>query len=490
MDTKFLKTLLRKLEFKINLLKTKEKKMNLIIEKVHTELDGFDIYSLFKEDLNTILLDSARDKETLGRYSFIGVNCFLTFKSKNGICYKEEVVYVGDTFEELNKIIREYVVENNTGLPFVSGGIGYFSYDLAREIEKLPNIAEEDIEVPHCYYNFYDNIIILDNREKIVYVSALGILKSQEDSIYDIVERIKSGNKVVYEKVGNITNKFTSGFEKSNYMDTISKVRAYIKSGDIYITNLTQRFSCTINRGAYEIYKDLRHINPAPFAALMNFEGFNIICSSPERFLSIKNRVVETRPIKGTMPRGINAAEDLKNKNILMNSEKDKAELLMVVDLERNDLSKVCKPSSVKVTELFKLEEYSTVFHLVSTIVGELKESVSPLECIKACFPGGSITGTPKIRSMEIIEELEPVRRNIYTGSLGYLGFDGNVDLNIVIRTILIKGNKAYFGVGGGITWDSDEEFEYDETLDKAKALMRVLSATHVALGGVNYDGG
>jgi para-aminobenzoate synthetase component 1 len=449
--------------------------MELIIEKVHTKLDGFDIYSLFKEDLNTILLDSARDAETLGRYSFIGVNRFLSFKSQNGTCYKGAEVYVGDTFEELNKILKEYAVENNTNLPFVSGGIGYFSYELARELEELPNIAQEDIEIPHCCYNFYDNIIILDNFEKNAYVTALGILKPQKDSIHDIVESIQKGNQVVYEKVGGITNKFTSGFEKSNYMDTVSKVRAYIKSGDIYITNLTQRFSCSINRGSYEIYKDLRHINPAPFAALMNFEGFNIICSSPERFLSIKNRVVETRPIKGTMPRGLNVAEDLKNKNILINSEKDKSELLMVVDLERNDLSKVCKPGSVKVTELFKLEEYSTVFHLVSTIVGELKEAVSPLECIKACFPGGSITGTPKIRSMEIIEELEPVRRNIYTGALGYLGFDGNVDLNIIIRTILIKDNRAYFGVGGGITWDSLEELEYDETLDKAKALMRVL---------------
>ena len=449
--------------------------MKLLIEKVSTKLDGFEIYSLFKEDLNTILLDSARDEKTLGRYSFIGVNCFLTFKSKNGTCYKGEEVYVGDTFEELNKIIKEYAIENNTGLPFVSGGIGYFSYDLAREVEELPNIAKDDIDVPYCYYNFYDNIIILDNLYKIAYISALGILKSQKESIKNIMQRIQKGNKIVYEKVRNTTNKFTSGFEKNNYMHTVSKVRAYIKSGDIYITNLSQRFSCSTRKSAYEIYKDLRHINPAPFAAFMNFEDFNIICSSPERFLSIKDRMVETRPIKGTMPRSLNIEEDLKNKNILINSEKDKSELLMVVDLERNDLSKVCKPSSVKVTELFKLEEYSTVFHLVSTVVGELKESVSSLECIKACFPGGSITGAPKIRSMEIIEELEPVRRNIYTGALGYLGFDGNVDLNIIIRTILIKDNKAYFGVGGGITWESVEELEYDETLDKARALMRVL---------------
>jgi len=449
--------------------------MKLLIENFHTELDGFDIYSLFKENLNTILLDSARDEETLGRYSFIGANCFLKFKSKDGICYKGEEVYVGDTFEELNKIIKEYSIENNTDLPFVAGGIGYFSYDLAREVEELPNIAKEDIDIPYCLYNFYDNIIILDNLEKSVYISALGILKPQKDSMEEIARRIQKGHKIVYEKVGSIVNKFTSGFEKNHYIHTVSKVRAYIKSGDIYITNLTQRFSCRISKSAYEIYKDLRHINPAPFAAFMNFEDFNIICSSPERFLSIKNRMVETRPIKGTMPRGIDAAEDLKNKNILINSEKDKSELLMVVDLERNDLSKVCKPGSVKVTELFKLEEYSTVFHLVSTVVGELKEGISPLECIKACFPGGSITGTPKIRSMEIIDELEPVRRNIYTGSLGYLGFDGNVDLNIIIRTILIKDNRACFGVGGGITWDSNEECEYDETIDKAKALMRVL---------------
>lgn len=449
--------------------------MKLLIEKVNTKLDGFEIYSLFKEDLNTILLDSARDEETLGRYSFIGVNCFLKFKSKDGICYKGEEVYLGDTFEELNKIMEENSLENNTELPFVSGGIGYFSYDLAREVEELPNIAKEDIDIPYCCYNFYDNIIILDNLKKSVDISALGILKPQKDSIEDIAGRIQKGHKIVYEKVGSIVNKFTSDFEKNHYIHTVSKVRAYIKSGDIYITNLTQRFSCRISKSAYEIYKDLRHINPAPFAAFMNFEDFNIICSSPERFLSIKNRMVETRPIKGTMPRGIDEAEDLKNKNILINSEKDKSELLMVVDLERNDLSKVCKPNSVKVTELFKLEEYSTVFHLVSTVVGQLKEGISPLECIKACFPGGSITGTPKIRSMEIIEELEPVGRNIYTGALGYLGFDGNVDLNIIIRTILIKDNQAHFGVGGGITWESNEECEYEETIDKARALMRVL---------------
>jgi para-aminobenzoate synthetase component 1 len=449
--------------------------MKLLIEEFYTKLDGFDIYSLFKEESNTILLDSARDEENLGRYSFIGINPFLTFKTKNGWCYKGDKEYVGDTFTELNKILEKYHVENNTKLPFVSGGIGYFSYDLARELEEIPDITKEDIEVPYCYFNFFDNIVIVDNLEKTTYISSLGILKPHKESIESIKTSIQKGHKVTYTNGLRTTNKFTSVFKKNDYINMLSKVRAYIKSGDIYITNLSQRFSCSIRQSAYEIYKNLRHINPAPFSAFMNFEDYNIICSSPERFLRIKDRMVETRPIKGTMPRGINEMEDYKNKNILVNSEKDKAELLNVVDLERNDLSKVCKPNSVKVTQLNKLEEYSTVFHLVSTVVGKLKDGVGPLECIKACFPGGSITGTPKIRSMEIIEELEPVRRNIYTGSLGYLGFDGNIDLNIIIRTILIKNDKAYFSVGGGITWDSKEELEYEETLDKAKALMRVL---------------
>ena len=252
-------------------------------------------------------------------------------------------------------------------------------------------------------------------------------------------------------------------------------VRAYIKSGDVYITNLTQRFKCETNKSPYDVYRELRRINPAPFSAIMHFEGFSIVSSSPERFLSVRNRIVETRPIKGTRPRGKNKAEDDLNRQELLDSEKDKSELIMIVDLERNDLSRVCRKNTLKVTELFKLEEYSTVFHLVSTVTGELKEGYSAIDCIRACFPGGSITGAPKVRSMEVIEELEPTRRNIYTGCLGYLGFDGNADFNIIIRTILMKDGSAYFGVGGGITWESEKHAEYEESLDKARALMSAL---------------
>jgi para-aminobenzoate synthetase component 1 len=450
--------------------------MQALIKEIKIDLNAFDIYSLFKEDKTVTILDSGRDAENLGRYSFIGLNPFLKFKYEKGVCtINDEKFKEKNPFKEIKKLINKYKIENNTKLPYVAGAMGYFSYDLGRSIENLPTMSVEDVKIPDCYFYFYDNGIIVDNLEKKTFITALGILDSKQNSIDNIKNVIFKGNKVEYHELGNSNAEFISNFEKSDYIDTVEKVRQYIRNGDIYITNLTQRFFCETNKEPYDVYRDLRHINPAPFAAFMNVEDFSIVCSSPERFLKIRDNIVETRPIKGTRPRGKSREEDLKNRQELINSEKDRAELLMIVDLERNDLSKVCKPYSVKVTELFELEEYSTVFHLVSTVVGELKNKYTSVDCVEACFPGGSITGAPKIRSMEIIDELEPTRRNIYTGSIGYLGFDGNVDFNIVIRTIVMKDGKAYFGVGGGITWESDKESEYDETLDKARALMRVL---------------
>ena len=467
------------------------------VKKIKTKLKAVDIYSLFRDYNEAVFLDSGRDEESIGRFSFIGLFPFLKFKSKGNICELNDKNFPGNTFEELNKIFNKYKMKNNTELPFIGGGIGFLSYDLGRTVETITEIAIEDVNIPDCYYNFYDCFIIVDNLQDEVWISSLGILKPKEEILKQVEALInlsstdgglsKSKQSSTLEKFpcevaqystakdALIDGIFKSNFEKDEYIKTVSKVKNYIRSGDIYITNLTQRFKCSFNKDAYETYKNLRKINPAPFAAFMPFKDLTIISSSPERFLKIVNGEVETRPIKGTRPRGKTDVEDLKNKNELLSSEKDKAELLMIVDLERNDLSRVCKPSTVKVTELFKLEAYSTVFHLVSTVIGELKECATSIDCIKACFPGGSITGAPKIRSMEIIDELEKVRRGLYTGSIGYIGFDGNVDLNIVIRTIVIKDNIAYFGVGGGITWDSVEKEEYNETLDKARALMRVL---------------
>ncbi|MGB8453665.1 MAG: aminodeoxychorismate synthase component I [Anaerocolumna sp.] len=449
--------------------------MEIFLKEIATKLDSFDIYSAFKEEKNISFLDSTMDPDNLGRYSFIGVKPFLVLKGRKDECYINNVKHNCDVFDKLGEILSKYKIKNSTGIPFIGGCIGYLSYDLGIILEDIKANLDEDILLPHYYFIFYDNLIVFDNKLGKKYISACGILNDPHKSIKDI-EKVILKQKIQeagYMKTGAAS--FTSNFTKDSYVKTVGKAREYIRSGDIYIANLSQRFTVKTNKDAYDIYRDLRVINPAPFAAFMRLEDFDIISSSPERFLKVRDGKVETRPIKGTRPRGKDKEEDLHYRNELLNSEKDKAELLMIVDLERNDLSKVCKPHSVKVTELFKLEEYSTVFHLVSTVIGTLKDNTDAIQCLKKCFPGGSITGTPKIRAMEIIDELEKLKRSLYTGSIGYFSFDGNADFNIIIRTIIKKDDNVYFGVGGGITWDSDEEAEYQETLDKAKALIKVI---------------
>lgn len=450
--------------------------MSFIIQEFNTTLDIFSIFSIFKDYDEVAFLDSAKVDSPYSNYSIIGINPYLTLKSNKGEILLNGTSFMGDPFELLERELkkRRYLTPY-TKLPFTGGAVGYFSYDASMYIEELNYTSVSDIEIPEVYFNFYDNFIIHDINNKNFYITALGQIKPPTESINEILELIHNGSRITKSSFEEGNTDFLSNFTKEEYLTAVERVRDYIKSGDVYIANLTQRFNCECTKAPYDIYKNLRTINPAPFAAYLAFDDFQVISSSPERFMQIKNRIAETRPIKGTRPRGLTSDEDEKNKSELLNSEKDKSELLMIVDLERNDLSKVCKPFTVKVIELFKLEEYTTVFHLVSTVVGELKDDVSSVKCMKECFPGGSITGAPKIRAMEIIDELEGIKRNIYTGAIGYFDFNGNADFNIVIRTILKKDNTAYFGVGGGITWESEKEAEYEETLDKAKALMRVL---------------
>ncbi|MBC5628561.1 aminodeoxychorismate synthase component I [Clostridium sp. NSJ-6] len=458
--------------------------MNFKIEEFSTDLNIFEIYSCFKDN-NSILLDSSKEDRDLSKYSFIGLNPFLTFEAYGRESYiNGQRVCNGDPFLVLENLIKKYDFKYDIEVPLISGAIGYISYDAGRIIEDIKDISKEDFRIPDMRFKFYDNIIIFDLINNKKYLTALGVKEDSNKSIKKILDTIQKNINIYKSREDLISkndmdktknNKFYSNFSKEEYIDKIKRLKEYIRSGDVYIANMTQRFLCESNEDSIKIYKSLRSINKAPFSAFVNYDDFQIISSSPERFIQIKDRKAHTRPIKGTRPRGKDSREDLLNKEALINSEKDKAELLMVVDLERNDFSKVCKPHTVKVTELFKLEEYATVFHLVSTIEGELKDEISEVKFIRECFPGGSITGTPKIRAMEIIEELEMLKRNIYTGCIGYFDFRGNSDFNIAIRTIIKKDNKAYFGVGGGITYDSIEEDEYEETLDKAKALMKVL---------------
>lgn len=443
-----------------------------MIKEINTGLNSFEIFTIFKDEKDSFILDSAMDPNKLGRYSFISSNPFKVLKYKNN---KE------NPLNNLQDELKKYKAINNTHLPFVGGAVGYLSYDLGNYLEKLPRTAKDDTNVYDLYFGFYNYVIVIDHLEGKTYIATPDLDIEKEKIILSLVEeKIKNAelrgiDNICYEEKDIEPIKLKSNFTKEEFKNAVKKVQNYIKQGDIYQANLTQRFSGKTSLSSYELYRDLRRISPAPFGAYLNFKGYNILSNSPERFIKCINNKIETRPIKGTRPRGRNKEEDLKLQEELRNSEKDRAELLMIVDLERNDIGRISKIGSVDVPELFVIEPYANVNHLVATVVGEIEDNKDCIDVIKATFPGGSITGAPKIRAMEIIDELEPTQRNVYTGSIGYIGFNGDMDLNIAIRTIVKEDDNVYFQVGGGMTWDSNPDDEYQETLDKAKSIMKAL---------------
>lgn len=443
-----------------------------MIREINTKLNSFEIFTIFRNEHDSFILDSAMDKEKLGRYSFISSQPFKVLKYKD----TDE-----NPLEVLKEELHKYRVVNDTNLPFVGGAVGYLSYDLGNYIENLPRTAVDDIEMPDMYFGFYNHVIVIDHLVQKTYIATPNIdIELEEKIMDDIEQRIlkeekKGIDSICYEEKEVTPIRLKSNFTKEEFKNAVQSVREYIRQGDIYQANLTQRFSGETELTSFELYRDLRRFSPAPFGAFLNFEDAHILSNSPERFIRCVNKRIETRPIKGTRPRGKDKEEDLRLQQELRNSEKDRAELLMIVDLERNDIGRISKTGSVKVPELFVIEPYANVNHLVSTVVGELKDDKDATDVIKATFPGGSITGAPKIRAMEIIDELEPTQRNVYTGSIGYIGFNGDMDFNIAIRTIIKNDKKVYFQVGGGMTWDSDPDEEYQETLDKAKSIMKAL---------------
>ena len=449
--------------------------MNRLIVELKEYRKACDIFDFFYNEKDAVFLDSSLENN-MGNYSIIGLNSYLNITVKNNILYVDGEKNNLSFEDYLKQYIRENSSENESCLPIVSGAIGYLSYDYGRRNEDITTRHDENVDTPEVIFNFYDNFIIEDINNKKTYIIANGMIKDSHVSIKEIENKINSSfnenngrNNIDY----NI--EVTSNFEKEEYKNAIDKMINYIYEGDVYIGNMTQQLKVYSKKPPYSVFKSLRISNPSPFGGYMNYGDFQIVSASPERFLRMRDSIINTRPIKGTRPRGGTIEEDFRLRKELESSEKDKSELLMIVDLERNDLNKVCKKGSVIVDELFTVEKYATVFHLVSDISGKLKENLNIVDLIKATFPGGSITGAPKIRAMEIIDELENGRRGIYTGSLGYISLDGNCDLNIIIRTALHKNNMYYLGVGGGITCESDLEFEYEETLQKAKALLEAM---------------
>lgn len=466
-----------------------------IVKPLSVSIPPYLLFSVFKEKASPFFLDSGKDYKELGRYSYMGSSPFLEATAYPdhlelfwaNRSHREMIpLQESESLNFLNDSQSKYHVLHSP-FPFSGGAVGFLSYDLKNEIESLPNDTADDLNLPLWRFAWYDGIVIYDHFQEKYWITACGIDEYGTCHADLAHARVACLEQILYpfvpEQLGEPEDPMHSTFtpiapsvSHAQYLSDLKRVIDYIYAGDIYQANLTQRFSMVWEGDSWNLYSQLHRQNPAPFAAFLPYSDFQILCSSPERFIRIQtDGQIETRPIKGTRPRGKSPADDQSQAFELQNSPKDRAELTMIIDLERNDLGRICEFGTVKVTDLIKLEKYPTVWHLASTITGQLRRGLEPSDIIQAVFPGGSITGAPKIRAMEIIEELELYKRGLYTGSIGYMGFDGAWDFNIVIRTILLKNGKAYIHVGGGIVADSIPESEYNETLDKAKALFRVL---------------
>lgn len=400
-------------------------------------------------------------------------------------------------FNTLRLLVKNFSLKKQMQLlPITAGLFGYLSYDLKNKIENLPHTAIDDLSLPSICFYAPSIIVIYDKFNKTARLTIPEFSGIPENSIekYSLKKSLSFFNNKISKplqkehfKGGN--HKFKSHFSKQEYIEAIEKVKEYIKAGDIYQVNMSQRFETDFKGSAFSFFQALYKQNPAPFFSFVNGGNYQIVSTSPERFVKRESDYIETRPIKGTRPRGKNRKEDEKLQEELKQSNKDDAELSMIVDLMRNDIGKVCAAKSVKVSQHKRIEAYTNVYHLVSVVEGKLEKNRDSIDILKATFPGGSITGCPKIRSMEIIDELEPVRRHIYTGSIGYISFHNTMDFSIAIRTATIVNGKIFFSVGGGIVYDSDPNDEYNETLHKGKTLMNVIKNNNNVPSKINSAG-
>ncbi len=479
-----------------------------MISPVYAELPFIPPRQIFEclDSPYSFLLESIKGPEKIARYSFIGAKPFLVFKVKNG-----DVEIIGQRPEvkgqrsrsplkKLRDIITSRKIESSPHLPpFIGGAVGLISYDFVHYFENIPRTAVDDLNIPDAHFLMVDTVIAVDHMLQKTFIISCPVesgearkrgsaeAKKWEDAYdtacwkiqatYEKMNGFAGARRVVLPQA-NTPIRIRHEMGKETYMDIVKRAKEYIRAGDIFQANLSQRVSANIGDiQPWEIYKILSRINPSPFAAYLDLGNYHIASSSPERLVRVYGKTVETRPIAGTRPRGEDDEGDKQMRTDLLLNEKERAEHLMLIDLERNDLGRISDYSTVEVDEFMITEDYSHVIHIVSNVKGTLAEGRDCFDVIRATFPGGTITGVPKVRCMEIIDELEPVTRGPYTGSIGYISFTGAMDLNIVIRTFVIKDKTAYVQAGAGIVADSDPEKEYYETLKKAEALIRTLES-------------
>ena len=458
-----------------------------------------------------LFLDSAARGTRLGRYSFLTADPIAVVRSKADRTECVDLiggvarVFDGDALAAVRDWLAPHTTKPMPDLPpFQGGAAGYLAYDWGRVLERLPAPPYDDLALPDVVLGIFDWVLAWDHDQSRAWLISTGLPESSSgarmrrasDRASEVRERLERSERFERSERSerlersdqsapsfpveggwwNQKLELRSSFTHEGYLDAVTRVREYIFAGDIFQANLSQRFEAPLAEPAWALYQRLRSRNAAPFAAYLDFPGAVVLSASPERFLRVDvDGDVETRPIKGTRSRGHGPEHDAALGLALTQSAKDQAENLMIVDLMRNDLSRVCAPGTVRVPELFALEHYATVHHLVSTVVGKLAPGIDALDLLRAAFPGGSITGAPKVRAMEIIAELEPSQRSIYCGSIGYWSLTGALDSSIAIRTAVARGGRVYFSAGGGIVADSDPEHEYQETLDKARGLIDAL---------------
>ncbi len=426
-----------------------------------------------------VWLDSAaRGVDSSGRFDILVADPYVMVRTRGAVTQiRTRDGEVHTSTKPPLELLREQLGERASGppgLPFSGGAVGYLGYDLGRTFERVPEIAAADIDMADLAMGLYDWAVVIDHEQRCGWLVGAG----RDPRTFAEWEQLRArlrGAPVPAPPEFRVLSRPVANLSKAAYTGAFRRVQEHIRLGDCYQINLTQRFQARAEGDAWHAYLRLRDINPAPFAAFLDLPDGKIVCSSPERFLRVRGRSVETKPIKGTRPRAADPARDRALAEELRTSSKDRAENVMIVDLLRNDLGKCCVPGSIHASKLFAIESFASVHQLVSTVEGQLAPGRDALDLVAACFPGGSITGAPKVAAMQVIEQLEPQRRSVYCGCIGYLGYDGDMELNIAIRTLVQRGEYVYTWAGGGVVADSNVDAEYQESFDKAAAMLAVL---------------
>lgn len=465
--------------------------MSGVIQTVATQHSPETLARRIDEHAGVVLLRTSLFDQSSARYSFVTCRPFLTFRSFGSRCEvrtaEEAQLQFGNPWHLLDRLMERYELLDETDLPFPLGGcFGFWGYDLKNFVEpKLSSRAVDDLELPDCHVGFYESLVVFDHHLKTCSVISTGLLSDGSRSEEYAAKQTRFWLDLLAEDPVDLpeySETFRAGTVSSNisreqFIASVRKAQDYIRAGDIYQVNLSHRITTHPAMGGWNLFSRLQEVSPSPFGAYLHCVDFELASSSPESFLRMSGSHIRTRPIKGTRPRSADATRDAQFTYELQTSPKEISELVMITDLLRNDLGKVCSYGTVTVPELLKLERYPQVQHLVSTVEGNLDPEITHFQAFASCFPGGSITGAPKFRAMEIIDELEPARRGPYTGALGYIGFNRESQLSIIIRTAICQAGSAHFNVGAGIVSDSVPEAEYEETLAKAAGFLTAINA-------------